>query len=75
MDLWSEITGPMGGMMAAAFGIGAASGYSFAQRTIISEAKKRLAEQKQDYTERIGKLEAKVEQLEIEIRESWKRGN
>ena len=41
--LTDHILGPTGGLVAMAYGVGAVSGYAFAARTIIGEAKKRIA--------------------------------
>jgi len=56
-DLSSQLTGPLGGALALAFGAGCTAGWGFAHVFIIAEAKKRIS-----------KLESQVESLQGEVK-------
>ena len=51
-----DFTGEIGGMLAAAFAMGAVSGWGFAQRTAVKLANERIAELKDEMSSLKGRI-------------------
>lgn len=62
-DIFGLIAGPLGGMVAMGFGAGFVAGYSFAQKTIIIEAKSRIT-----------LLEKRLEEVQREVKDLLREG-
>ena len=68
MTLIEELRGPVGGVVALAFGMGAASGYAFALKTTLAAARERIAELREEIASLHAQLKEAREQYLDELR-------
>lgn len=54
--VYSLLTGPFGGVLAVAFGMGAAAGYGFSARTVLKMSRDRIEEIKAESDKRIAEI-------------------
>lgn len=57
---FADFTGPMGGVIAAAFGFGWVAGYGFATKTLLAVANDRISE----LQDKLEKAEERIQALE-----------
>lgn len=65
----AQLAGPLGGVIAAAFGAGATAGYGFCLKTMFKVSQAEASELRQEMARRDAQCDRRVDGLEARVRE------